>query len=75
MEMNWISVDDGLPIEIGVGNTKTVTVLVTDGENVSMCDFMTGPLPKPWREWSQYGGVSAYKITHWMELPKAPVTE
>jgi hypothetical protein len=72
--MNWVSVDDRLPLEISEHEIyKTVAVLVTDGNIVQVCEFATGSVGELWREWNQYNTDFCTKgITHWMVLPEPP---
>jgi hypothetical protein len=50
----------------------SVTVIVTDGAIVGVCDCQQGYLPYPWVEWSNYGDIDAKYITHWQPLPEPP---
>ena len=73
--IEWISVDDSLPLSAHdyCAKFNQVFVLVTDGEfNISILSFEGGPLPKPWVNWSAYGDFERETITHWMPLPELP---
>ena len=70
--MEWIKCSDRLPFELSDDGYRDVECLVTDGSYVSLCYFQAGWSPKPWRQWSEYGGIDNKKITHWMLKPEAP---
>lgn len=59
MEMNWISVDERLPVD--------GTYLCFKGGFIDVCTILYG-------NWviNSFGDT---KVTHWMPLPAAPVTE
>lgn len=49
------------------------TYLATDGHIVETAQFARGNgAGKPWAAWSEYGGIRASTITHWMPLPQPP---
>lgn len=74
--MEWISVNDRLPLEINPDDIYIdIEVLVTDGERVAIVPFATGSVGENWRDWSSYGEISPSMITHWMPLPPAPQGE
>lgn len=70
--MEWISVKDRMPIEISNGSYKTLDCLVSDGFRVCICQCQTGPMPKPWINWSDYSDIPSNMIKFWMAIPKAP---
>jgi len=75
LQPQWISVDDRLPITRAEGAHIQVSVLATDGCNVSQMDFHSGTTPTDWYEWSQYGDIEPSLITHWQPLPLPPTQE
>lgn len=70
----WISVEDRLP-ELPGKNVvyETVSLLVTDGRFVGICDYQWGNgAGTPWSAWSNYGDIPAEFISHWMPKPEPP---
>lgn len=69
----WISVNDRLPMEPDPTVTfESRAFIVTDGEQVGVCDFGRGTCIKPWACWGDYGDIKPALITHWMPLPAPP---
>lgn len=70
--MEWIKCSDRKPAEPD-GEVRIITVMVSNGKSVGVCDYATGNLPSAWGEFSAYGDIDADKITHWMPMPKPPI--
>lgn len=65
--MNWISVEDQLPIlEDSFDIYESFEVIATDGHNVFACDVSAGNQPEFWVNFSEP------PVTHWMPLPPPP---
>jgi len=66
--MEWISVDERLPIleSDNFGAFDMVEVIVFDGITVESSEFSAGRAGGFWTKW-EYKGV-----THWMPLPEPP---
>lgn len=67
--MEWIKCSDRLPLEVSNETFRSISVIVTNGLDVGLCDCQAGD---GWFEWSSYGDINAVKITHWMPLPEPP---
>ncbi|MEE8288950.1 MAG: DUF551 domain-containing protein [Nitrosomonadaceae bacterium] len=75
--MEWISVDDKMPLEISEADKyESIRVIILymenyEGENgngVCVEFYTVGDKPSQWGSWSNHTG----NITHWMPLPEPP---
>jgi hypothetical protein len=66
--MEWISIDDFLPIEKtdNFVHYKTVEVIAFDGKSVLPTEFRAGNVLEFWSNFRDSN------ITHWMPLPGPP---
>lgn len=74
--MKWIPIDI-LPMKPDPDVVyESHTYLATDGHIVSTAEFSRGNgVGHPWAAWSEYSGIRASMITHWMPLPSPPNKE
>jgi hypothetical protein len=66
--MEWISVEDRLPVDRGDHFAKYITmeVLVYDGHRVYVDTFIAGNTIEYWSKFE------SLVVTHWMPLPSPP---
>tara|TARA_R110000772_G_scaffold9603_1_gene31446 strand:+ start:79 stop:297 length:219 start_codon:yes stop_codon:yes gene_type:complete len=70
MIMEWISVEDRLPVDINsIKFYGLQEILIVTGCRTEYCEFTYGPVPEPWVKFDNFHKGF---ITHWMPLPEPP---
>jgi len=71
--MEWVDVKTRMPIDVAtVTKFESISVIVTDGNTVGICDCQAGATLKPWVAFSRYGDIHPDCITHFMYPPSLP---